>query len=151
MTSQRALRNCSEEAEGDAGRTMPESGFLFTAVEERTPRTHRQQASKVFIQGKQKAPGVTGRGEKSPLSLLSHRVFYLLKVGRGTKVGSRKMWFSPLDLFNYLYQSLSNRDFGVGNVLKVLCAFFCPFLLPFLFYKLSSGLEIRIFCSKQSL
>ena len=28
---------------------IPESGFLFMAVEGRTPRTHRREASKVFI------------------------------------------------------------------------------------------------------
>ena len=57
-----------------------------------------QAAINVFIKGKLIAPRVAGRGEKSPLSLLSYRGFYLLKVGRGTKVGFRKMWFSPIGL-----------------------------------------------------
>ena len=63
---------------GDAGKMRPEPGFLFTAVEEWTPRTHRQQASKVFIKGKQTAPrergekrGERGGGRRVPLSLLS--------------------------------------------------------------------------------
>ena len=43
-----------------------ESGFLFTAVEEWTPWTHRQQARKVFIKQKQIAPRAAGRGEKIP-------------------------------------------------------------------------------------
>ena len=75
-----------------------ESGFLFTAVEECTLWTHRQQAIKVFIKEKQIAHGATGRGEKNPPSLLSYRDFYLLEVGRGTSVGSRKIWFSPSGL-----------------------------------------------------
>lgn len=39
---------------------------LVQVVEEWTPRTHRQQASKVFIKGKQTAPRVAVRWEKRP-------------------------------------------------------------------------------------
>ena len=81
----------------DTGKMTPESGFLFMAVKELTPQTHRQQASKVFIQGKQIAPRAAGRGRRVP-SLLSYKDFYLLNVGRGTNVGSRKMCFFPIGL-----------------------------------------------------
>ena len=57
-----------------------------------------QAANKVFIKGKQIAPRVPGSGEKSPLSLLSYRGFCSLKLGGGTKVGSREMWSSPIGL-----------------------------------------------------
>ena len=77
---------------------MPESAFLFMAMEEWTLQTHRQQASKVFIKEKQIAPRTAGMGEKSPCSLLSYRGFYPLKMGGGTNVGSRKMWLSPISL-----------------------------------------------------
>ena len=54
----------------------------------------RQQASEVFIKGKQRAPRAA-----EPPSLLSYRDFYLLKVcvcvcvWAVTNVRSRKMWF----------------------------------------------------------
>ena len=38
--------------------------------------------------------------------------------------GPERCGLLPLALFNYLYQSLSNRAFGVGNVLQVLWGFF---------------------------
>ena len=50
-------------------------------AEERTSQTHWQQASKVFITGKQIASRTAGSGEKSPLSLLSYGAFYPLKMG----------------------------------------------------------------------
>ena len=60
-------------------------GFLFTAVEEWTLWTHRQKASKIFIKGKQIAPRVTGRGEKStppnPLCTISWSHCILLHYG----------------------------------------------------------------------
>ena len=34
-------------------------------------------------------------------------------------MGSRRMWFSPTGLANYLYRSLSNRGLWVGNVPEV--------------------------------
>ena len=81
-----------------------------------TSWTHRQQARKVFIKEKQIAPRTAGRGEKRPLSLPSYRGFYSLKMGVPTW-GPEKCAFFPLALLNYLYQSLSNRTFRVGNVL----------------------------------
>ena len=72
-----------------------ESGFLFTQPKnELLKHTGSKQA--VFIIGKQIAPRTAGR-EKSPLSPLSYRGFYPLKMG-GTNMESRKMWFSPTDL-----------------------------------------------------
>ena len=110
----------------DTGNMILESGFLFTAVEEWTPEhTGSKQASKVFIKEKQIAPRAAGRGKKSPLSLLSFRGFYSLKMG-----GALPMWglercdFLPLALRNYLYQSLSNSGFRVGNVLHKFYGFF---------------------------
>ena len=44
---------------------------------------------------KQIAPRAAGRWEKGPLLYCPIEIFFLLKVGRGTNVGSRKMWFSP--------------------------------------------------------
>ena len=58
---------------------------------------HMQQASKVFITGKQIAPRTPGRGEEEYPSLLSYRGLYPLKMG-GANMGSRKMWFSPIGL-----------------------------------------------------
>ena len=66
---------------------------LVHAAEEWTSQTHRQQASKVFITRKQKAPRAAGRGEKSPSSRLSYRGFYPLKMG-GYHRGVQKWVFS---------------------------------------------------------
>ena len=81
---------------------MPERWYQNLGSCSRQPknelREHTGSEQTVFMKGKQIAPRVAGRGEKSPLARLSSRGFYLLKVGRGTKVGSRKMWFSPIGL-----------------------------------------------------
>ena len=63
---------------------------LVHALKEWTPKTHRQQASKVFIIGTQIAPRAPGSGEKSPRSLLSYRGFYPLKTGGGYQHGVQK-------------------------------------------------------------
>ena len=88
-------------------------GSCSWAVEEWTPWTHRQQASKVFIKGKQIALRAVAKGEKSPLSLLSYRGFYSLNVGRVPMWGPERCGFLPAALPSYLYQSLSNRILGV--------------------------------------
>ena len=106
---------------------MLESGFSFMAVEEWPLRIHRQLASKVPLKGKQMAPRAARSREKSPRSLLSCRAFYLLKVGRVPTWGPERCGFLPLALLNYLYQSLCNRAFRVGNFLEVLWVL-CPFL-----------------------
>ena len=69
----------------------PESGFSFTEPENGLLREHtgRKQA-KSLLQESKELPGLLGGGEEPP-SLLSYRDFYLLKVGGGTNVGSRKM------------------------------------------------------------
>ena len=51
------------------------------AVKKWTLWPHRQQASKVFITGKQIPPRDPGRGKKSVLPQLSYRGFYSLKMG----------------------------------------------------------------------
>ena len=67
-----------------------------------------KQASEIFIAGKQRAPRMTGMGEKSPPPL-SYRGFYPLKMGGGTNVGSRKMWFSPTGLAQLLISVLVQK------------------------------------------
>ena len=63
-----------EKQHGTGGGVLiAESGFLVKAVKERTPQIHRQQARKVLIKGKQIFPSTAGKGEKSPLYLLSYR------------------------------------------------------------------------------
>ena len=57
--------------------------------------TGSKQAKSLLQESKQLS-GQLGGGAESP-SLLSHRGFYPLKMG-GTNMGSRKMWFSPIDL-----------------------------------------------------
>ena len=52
--------------QSDTRKVIPESGFLFMAAEEWTPWTYRQQASKVFLTGKQIAPRAAGRGGEEP-------------------------------------------------------------------------------------
>ena len=107
---------------------IPESRFLFTqSKNELLEHTSRKLAkfflffffrirsaevctSKVFIKGKQIAPGAARSGKKSPLLYY----VYLLKMGRVPTWGpERCVFFLPLALFNYPYQSLSNRVLGV--------------------------------------
>ena len=64
---------------------------------------------KSLLKESKQLPGLLGGGEELP-SLLSYRDFYLLKVGKGINRGvPERCSFLPLTLFNYLYQSLSNR------------------------------------------
>ena len=94
--------------------------------------------AKSLLQESKELPGLLGGGEEPP-SLLSYRDFYLLKVGGGTNVGSRKMWFSPLALSSYLHQSGPIGVLGVETSHKFYDFFVLLFLwtkspfLPFLF------------------
>ena len=89
---------------------------LVHAAKEWTLRTHRQQASKAFITGKQIAPRAAGRGEESLPPLLSYGGFYPLKMGGIPTWGPERCGLLPLGLPSYLYQSLSNRSLRGGNV-----------------------------------
>jgi len=108
--------------------------------------------AKFLLKGSRELPGLLGGGRRAPLSRLSYRGFYLLKVGRGPKVGPRKMWFSPI---GPIQLPVSTPCFwGWKCPENSIFFFFCPFLLPFLsfhFYQWRSGVEILIFYSKQSL
>ena len=83
--------NRTSSQKDDAGKIIPESGFLFMGSKNEF-REHpgSKQASKVFIKGKQTAPRAAGSGEKSPLSLLSYRVFYSWKLGGGYQRGVQR-------------------------------------------------------------
>ena len=51
----------------DAGKTSPESGFLFTQPKVEFRKHTGSEASKVFIIGKKIAPRTAGSGKKRPL------------------------------------------------------------------------------------
>ena len=124
---------------------MPESAFLFMAMEEWTLQTHRQQASKVFIKEKQIAPRTAGMGEKSPCSLLSYRGFYRLKIPTWgpERCGFLHWTYSSTYISPCPIGVLGLEMSGVSSMVSLSFSFLwleTPFL-SFLFYQLRSGLE----------
>jgi len=72
----------------------------------------RQQASEVFITGKQTAPRIGWEREEESPHLLSYKGFYPLNMGVQTKIGFFSHW--PFQLPTSV---LSNRGLRGGNVL----------------------------------
>ena len=124
---------------------IAESGFLFTAVQERTWQTHRQQASKVFIKGKQMAPRDVGRGEEPP-SLLSLRDFPL----KGEERLQKDVVYSHWPCSVTFVSPCPVGALGVETSPKFSGFFVLVFpwmrspFLPFLFCPLRSRLETRV-------
>ena len=88
----------------DAGKMLPESGFLFTESKNELREHIRSKQAKSLLQESKQLPGLLGGGEEPP-SLLSHKDFYLLHMG-STNVGSRKMWLFPIGLAQLLISVL---------------------------------------------
>ena len=95
------------------GKMLSESVFLFTEPKnELWEHTHTgSKQEKVFITGKQIAPGMDTGMEESPF-LLFYGGFYFLKTGVPTW-GPHISSFSSWPCLVYLYWASSSRDFRV--------------------------------------
>ena len=93
-----------------------ESGFLFTQLKNELHEHTGNKQAKSLLQESKELPELLGAGRRDPCSLLSYRGFYPLKMEGVPMWGPERCGFL-LALFNYLHQSLSNRDLRGGNVL----------------------------------